>query len=148
MSKRFILVIAIFILSAISLVPLVTHDVAAIQSSNLTTKVVLDKKIPVSLSDKYYESLYKDIGPKEILMGEKFVKSVGKCSCGKTGYHDYHAVKFANYCPYCKKEGVLIYEQNPTCPEGMWVCTVCDADFCLVSGQEHISYYPNQLTKA
>ncbi|WP_156314756.1 hypothetical protein [Methanobrevibacter arboriphilus] len=32
-------------------------------------------------------------------------------------------------------------------PEGMWVCTICDADFCLVSGKEHINGSTKYLTK-
>ncbi|WP_157078697.1 hypothetical protein [Methanobrevibacter filiformis] len=92
--------------------------------------------------------MYKDVGPKEVQVGAKLVRSVGKCSCGTFLKYEYHEAKFRNYCPYCKKEGTLIYEQGPTCPEGMWVCRECDADFCLVSGKEHIQGSQAHLTKA
>lgn len=37
------------------------------------------------------------------------------------------------------------YEEGRTCPEGMWPCKTCDADFCLVTGKEHISRSPKYL---
>ena len=85
-------------------------------------------------------------GPILIIYSSKYLISTGKCSCGKTGDYKYHEASFKNYCPYCKIEGLMIYEEGPTCPEGMWVCIKCDADFCLVTGKEHIIKSPKYLT--
>lgn len=78
---------------------------------------------------------------------DKYLISTGKCSCGVIGDYYYHNSTFKNYCPFCKKDGCMIYEEGRTCPEGMWVCTICDADFCLVSGKEHINGSTKYLTK-
>ncbi len=54
----------------------------------------------------------------------------------------HHFKMFKNYCPYCHKKGTLSFEEGSasyTSPEGMWYCTRCDADFCLVHGKEHIN---------
>jgi len=85
-------------------------------------------------------------GPTQTLYNTKYLISTGRCSCGKTGNYKYHEGSFKNYCPYCKISGTMIYEEGPTCPEGMWVCTKCDADFCLVTGKEHIIRSPKYLT--
>lgn len=85
-------------------------------------------------------------GPTEVKYNSECLISTGKCSCGKTGDYSYHTASFKNYCPYCKLDGKLIYEEGSTCPEGMWVCTKCDADFCLVTGKEHVINSPKYLT--
>lgn len=86
-------------------------------------------------------------GPTEVKYNKECLISTGKCSCGKAGNYYYHTTSFKNYCPYCKVDGSLIYEEGSTCPEGMWVCTKCDADFCLVTGKEHIVNSPKYLTQ-
>ncbi|GLI12531.1 hypothetical protein MARBORIA2_16210 [Methanobrevibacter arboriphilus] len=86
-------------------------------------------------------------GPLLVKYNDKYLISTGKCSCGVIGDYYYHNSTFKNYCPFCKKDGCMIYEEGPTCPEGMWVCTICDADFCLVSGKEHINGSTKYLTK-
>ncbi|KZX15438.1 pseudomurein-binding repeat protein [Methanobrevibacter cuticularis] len=86
-------------------------------------------------------------GPTLVKYNDKYLISTGKCSCGVTGDYYYHNSTFKNYCPFCKKDGSMIYEEGPTCPEGMWVCTICDADFCLVSGKEHVNGSTKYLTK-
>ena len=85
-------------------------------------------------------------GPTEVKYNHDYLISTGKCSCGKYGDYLYHSSSFKNYCPYCKKYGCMIYEDGTTSPEGMWVCTKCDADFCLVCGKEHIIKNPKYLT--
>ncbi|KZX13262.1 hypothetical protein [Methanobrevibacter filiformis] len=91
--------------------------------------------------------MFKKVGPTYVKVTTKYVLTTGRCSCGKTGSYKYYTSKFKNYCPYSKKTGVLKFEQNPTCPEGMWVCTRCDADFCLVTGKEHVKYRAKYLKK-
>jgi len=85
-------------------------------------------------------------GPIQIMYNSVCLISTGKCSCGKEGDYCYHEASFKNYCPYCKTYGCMIYEEGPTCPEGMWVCSKCDADFCLVCGKEHTTKSPKYLT--
>lgn len=85
-------------------------------------------------------------GPTQVMYNKECLTSTGKCSCGRTGDYKYHEASFKNYCPYCKISAVMIYEEGSTCPEGMWVCTKCDADFCLVTGKEHIIKSPKWLT--
>lgn len=86
-------------------------------------------------------------GPLLVKYNDKYLISTGKCSCGDAGNYSYHNSTFKNYCPFCKKEGCMIYEEGPTCKEGMWVCSICDADFCLVTGKEHIAGTNKYLTK-
>jgi hypothetical protein len=68
------------------------------------------------------------------------VASDGVCSCSLMEDRYHHYAAFENYCPACGSYGSLDFEDGPvryTCPEGMWYCTVCDADYCLVHGKEH-----------
>ncbi len=85
-------------------------------------------------------------GPTEVKYNNESLISTGRCSCGNAGDYSYHNSSFINYCPYCKVYGTMVYEENESCPEGMWVCTKCDADFCLVTGKEHIVNNPKYLT--
>jgi len=85
-------------------------------------------------------------GPTKIMYNIDSLISVGKCSCGKAGDYHYHEASFKNYCPYCKVYGIMIYKEGSKCPEGMWVCSKCEADFCLVTGKEHIVKSPKYLT--
>jgi len=86
-------------------------------------------------------------GPILVKYNDKYLISTGKCSCGLAGDYHYHNSTFKNYCPFCKKEGCMVYEEGLDCPEGMWVCIICDADFCLVCGKEHIIGSNKYLTK-
>lgn len=97
------------------------------------------KNIKIDKANSYWTKLFKSVGPKSVQVTKKTVKSKGRCSCGKKGSYGYYSTQFKNNCPYCKKNKVLGYEQGKTCPEGMWVCKRCDADFCLVTGREHIT---------
>lgn len=74
----------------------------------------------------------------DVEITSEYVKSTGKCSCGLSDY-DYHQVTFHNQCPNCGSQGTLQFEQSlkTNSQEGMWYCTVCDCDFCLVCGKEH-----------
>jgi hypothetical protein len=85
-------------------------------------------------------------GPTFIKYNNKYLISTAKCSCGDAGHYNYQNATFKNYCPFCKIDGTMIYEENTDCPEGMWVCTKCDADFCLVIGREHIANSTKYLT--
>lgn len=61
-------------------------------------------------------------GPTFVKYNNKYLISTGKCSCGDAGHYNYQSATFKNYCPYCKIDGTMIYEEGSTCPEGMWVC--------------------------
>ena len=88
-------------------------------------------------------------GPIQVAYNFECLISIGRCSCGKTGDYKYYQVSFKNYCPYCKVSGSMIYKEAPEYPEGLWFCTskYCGADFCLVTGKEHIVNSPKYLTK-
>jgi hypothetical protein len=115
-------------------------------SSNISQKnLVQAAKTTISNSQKksykkssYWSRLFKSVGPKSVKVTKDNVRSIGRCSCGKKGSYNYYSAGYKNYCPYCKKTKALGYEQGKTCPEGMWVCKRCDADFCLVTGREHL----------
>ena len=64
---------------------------------------------------------------------------LARCSCSLHQDYKEHTSKFKNYCPYCKKSGKVKYERGSSCPEGMWVCSACDADYCLVHGKSHVT---------
>ena len=85
-------------------------------------------------------------GPTKLMYNNETLISIGRCSCGKAGDYHYHEASFKNYCPYCKVLGVMVYEEANKYPEGLWVCVICDADFCLVTGKEHIIVSPKYLT--
>jgi hypothetical protein len=70
----------------------------------------------------------------------EYVEADGVCSCSLMEDRLHHHAIFQNYCPACGAKGTLAFEQGSisyTCPEGMWYCKNCDADFCLVHGREH-----------
>lgn len=82
-----------------------------------------------------------DLGAHHVIITDKYVYSEAKCSCGKGDWYQFNASCFLNYCPRCHKYGILAYEEGPescTCPEGMWYCTHCDADYCCQCGKEHV----------
>jgi len=85
-------------------------------------------------------------GPTQVMYNLKCLISTGRCSCGKTGDYNYHEASFKNYCPYCKVSGCMVYKEASKYPEGLWLCTRCGADFCLVTGKEHIIISPKWLT--
>jgi hypothetical protein len=59
-----------------------------------------------------------------------------KCSCSLSdGYYYHYNITFVNKCPYCG--GKLAFEEKSYWVEGLWYCTRCDMDFCLVHGKEH-----------
>ncbi|MGC9516862.1 MAG: hypothetical protein ACP5C3_04095 [Methanomicrobiales archaeon] len=70
---------------------------------------------------------------------KEYVKSTAKCSCSLYSDYKYHTHYFKNYCPNCHRYGTINYEQGSGGhnPEGMWYCTACDMDFCLVHGKSH-----------
>lgn len=82
-----------------------------------------------------------DVGAKKVVITEKYVFSEARCSCGVGDWYHHKAACFENYCPHCDQYGVLAYEKGPvgyTCPEGMWYCKHCDADYCCQCGKEHV----------
>lgn len=89
------------------------------------------------------------VGAYNVEINQDYVKATGKCTCSLQSDYAYHTVTFKNYCPNCNSEGTLNYEQGSGYhnPEGMWYCTRCDMDFCLVHGKEHISGSDVYLTR-
>lgn len=99
---------------------------------------------------------------------KKTIMAIGKPSSwqdSKYSYSGWYKSIFKNYCPKCKKEGVLIWGQGWAggtanygylpCKgnseggsyEGHIFCTACDADYSCLSGGDHL---PNsvELTRA
>ncbi len=81
-----------------------------------------------------------------------YVEADARCSCSLSTDYNIHHGKYLNYCPHCKKNGVLSYTNAQGCPEGMFYCDVakggCDADYCIVHGKEHVNNKPAYLTPA
>lgn len=88
------------------------------------------------------------VGAYNIEVTKDYVKATGRCTCSLQSDYAYHTAVFKNYCPNCHHKGNIRYEQGSGShnPEGMWYCTRCDMDFCLVHGKEHISGSDNYLT--
>ena len=77
------------------------------------------------------------INAHNIQITKNYVIADGVCSCSLCTDRKHHTRTFVNYCPYCKRYGVLKFEAASYWQEGLWYCTKCDADFCLVHGKEH-----------
>lgn len=93
--------------------------------------IILFLLLPVS-SAKY-------VGAYNVKITKDYVKSTSKCSCSLSSDYKYHEQYFKNYCPNCHLYGTINFEQGlgEHNPEGMWYCTNCDIDFCLVHGKSH-----------
>ena len=62
-----------------------------------------------------------------------------KPSCGCRYSYKWHYKTFINYCPHCKKYGVL--RKNPKgVYEKEYTCVVDDCDYCAVCGKEKYSW--------
>ncbi|MCK9151171.1 hypothetical protein [Methanobacterium alcaliphilum] len=103
---------------------------------NVTRYKYVTRYKKVKSSSKAYSS---KVGASSIIVDSEYLESQGRCSCSLHKDYKEHYSKFKNYCPYCKKHGTLVYEEGRSCPEGMWVCSSCDADYCLVHGKSHTS---------
>ncbi len=81
-----------------------------------------------------------------------YVEADARCSCSLSTDYNIHHGKYLNYCPHCKKNGILSYTNAQGCPEGMFYCDMgkggCDADYCIVHGKEHVNSNPKYLTPA
>jgi hypothetical protein len=88
---------------------------------------------------KSSKSTLPNVGATTVTVTSQYIESTGRCSCSLHTDYKLHSEKFKNYCPYCKQTGTLKYERGSSCPEGMWVCSNCDADFCLVHGKSHVT---------
>lgn len=102
---------------------------------NITGYKYVTKYVKVK-SSKAYSS---KVGASNIFVSKEYVEAKARCSCSLHKDYKEHYSKFKNYCPFCKKYGTITYEEGPSCPEGMWVCKSCDADFCLIHGKSHTS---------
>lgn len=69
-----------------------------------------------------------------------------KPSCGCRYSYKWHYKTFINYCPHCKKYGVL--RKNPKgVYEKEYTCVVDDCDYCAVCGKEKYSWSKVYLRK-
>lgn len=67
------------------------------------------------------------------------------------GDNKLHTTTWKNYCPYCKKSGILRgggQKGRKTAREGEITCTKCDNDFCGVTGYKKVTGSKLHLTKA
>jgi hypothetical protein len=85
--------------------------------------------------------------PYDVKVTSQTVQATAKCSCGAMGDYNYHTGIFKNYCPCCKKYGVLTFNPKGVA-EGEWTCSHCDADYCAADGKEKIYSNPKYLTPA
>ncbi|MBE2899970.1 hypothetical protein DNK57_03940 [Methanothermobacter thermautotrophicus] len=114
-------------------------DAASKYRKKIHTKAYYRKKVYKRKHVRAYRRTSRDVGASYHRVTSQYVESVGRCSCSlHTDYAEHRSI-FRNHCPFCGRDGVLRYEEGPTCPEGMWVCSHCDADFCLVHGKSHTS---------
>ncbi len=82
------------------------------------------------------------LGAYNIQVTRDYVMATGRCTCGLKDYSNYYTSAFVNYCPCCGRYGTLAFEQGGAVEgnyEGMWYCTHCDADYCIVCGKLHVS---------
>jgi hypothetical protein len=105
--------------------------------SHLLILLIILFVIPISYAG---DETFEKISAKNIKVTSEYVEADGVCSCSLMEDRSHHHSIFENYCPACGSKGTLKFEQGSisyTCPEGMWYCTNCDADYCLVHGKEH-----------
>lgn len=74
---------------------------------------------------------------KNVIVTKDYVKATALDSCGHSSYA-YHTATFVNYCPWCHKHGVLIWNPKGT-KEGEWTCKHCDSDFCAADGKTKLN---------
>jgi hypothetical protein len=98
-----------------------------------------------------YRTSYKkvvstSVGAKNVIVTSKYVIATGRHSCAMKSDYNYHTRLFVNENPSTGRQGVLKFEQGAyygpnkgTSPEGLWVATDTDMDFCLVHGMSHDS---------
>lgn len=90
---------------------------------------------------KYVSAVSKcGVGAYNVVVTSKYVYATGRCSCSLYSDYKYHTRVFYNYNPAKRHWGVLSFEQGPaglTSPEGLWVASDTDMDFCLVHGKSH-----------
>lgn len=84
------------------------------------------------------------VGAYNVVKTSKYVIATGKNSCSIQCDYKYHTRVFKNYNPATGHWGILKFEKGAyygrnkgTSPEGLWVATDTDMDFCLVHGKSH-----------
>lgn len=60
-----------------------------------------------------------------------------KESCYHGGSYNWQTHQWLNYCPMCGYHNTLYLEFDSSYPEGIIVCSHCDADYCGIHGTEH-----------
>ncbi|MEM4526039.1 MAG: pseudomurein-binding repeat-containing protein, partial [Methanothermobacter sp.] len=123
-------------------------DFLILEFSKILNSYKVNGKLPASVET--YSDIFKFktpviagyLGAYNIQVTKDYVKATGRCTCGSKDYSNYYTSAFVNYCPCCGRYGTLAFEQGGTTDgnyEGMWYCTHCDADYCLVCGKLHVS---------
>ncbi|MDP3484451.1 MAG: hypothetical protein Q8S06_02930 [Methanobacteriaceae archaeon] len=148
-TRRLIMAVALVACMVVSFVPIfgeisgsknadatkITAKVAKTPSVHASYFYVVKKKKTKKKSSK---STLPNVGATIVKVNSQYVESTARCSCSLHKDYKLHSEQFKNYCQYCKKSGKLKYERGRSCPEGMWVCSNCDADFCMVHGKSHV----------
>lgn len=124
-------------------------DDGSVVAVNSTDDVLLaddDLIVPNPKKDKVYKE--KDVVEKT-KKKIPLITIVAKPSCSCKNPYRWHKRTFVNYCPYCRKYGVLTnLHKHPARFEQEISCGKCKADFCGVCGKEKYSWSHRYLRKA
>lgn len=103
----------------------------------------------------YFDTSDRDLGVAKLqgVVVERpklpLITIVAKPSCSCKNPYKWHKRTFIDYCPYCRKYGVLTnLHKHPARFEQEISCGKCRADFCGVCGKEKYSWSHRYLRKA
>lgn len=85
-------------------------------------------------------SAEQGISAYNVKVTEKYVMATGVCSCNLMEDREHHTKIFYNINPETGNHGVIYFEEGSiawTSPEGLWVASDTDMDFCLFHGKSH-----------
>lgn len=123
---------------------IVTENQTEMKESNATLidGVYYDKKI---VEENGIAKLQKSVTEKAKV---PTITITSKPSCGCRNKYVWHTRTFVNYCPYCKKYGVLTnLHKYPARHEQEISCRRCSGDFCGVCGKEKYSWSHKYLRR-
>jgi hypothetical protein len=105
----------------------------------LRTKWVYRYYTPVQQTVSASSAAASSVGAYNVVVTSGYVYATGRCTCCMYTDYNYHTRVFENCNPATGHWGVLKFEQGSgkNNPEGMWVATDTDMDFCLVHGKSH-----------
>ena len=124
--------------------------------------IVTENKTQLNVSENltlvdgaYFDTSDKDLGVAKLqgVVVERpklpTITIVAKPSCSCKNPYRWHKRTFINYCPYCRKYGVLTnLHKYPARFKQEISCGKCSADFCGVCGKEKYSWSHRYLRKA